>query len=221
MIGRHTRFVINACIFSVGILTSAPSSSGVFTGYETDTENTRMVFVGSQTDGDIFMHFFAANLEYEFLDGNALTTVDNKILNVALGFRLGSNNNYSFLIGPSYNDKNEHTANQVTNIQSTGVFYQFGANANVADNHYEFLSSYSSLDSFIWARGRYKTQLNKSYSTGAEIFWMGNDDGDSWGSGLLLEYSGANANVGIKAGYKRSTNDESGSYLGLEFYFPL
>ena len=142
-------------------------------------------------------------------------------MNIGLGFRLGSNNNYSFTLGPSYNDKTEHTLISDTDEQTTGMFYQFGANATRGDNYYEFLSSYTSNDRFIWSRGRYKSHINATYTAGAEFFWMGNEDGDSWGSGLLLEYAAEFANAGFKAGYKRSTNDESGTYFGVEFYVPF
>lgn len=221
MFNSKTHVAIFACLIAAGILSSPAAFSGVFTGYEADTENTRLLFVGGQTDSDIFLHYFAANLQYEFLDGNTTKEVNNNILDIGLGFRLGRNNNYSFIFGPTYNDKTEHNLISDSNKKSTGVFYQFGTNATSAGKYYEFLSSYTSLDRFIWSRGRYKARINAAYSAGAEIFWMGNNDGDSWGSGLLLEYASTYANAGLKAGYKRSTNEESGAYFGLEFYIPF
>lgn len=221
MFNIKSQTIISACLFSASILSSQTVFSGIYTGYEADNENTQLLFVGGQTDDDIFLNFFAANLQYEFLDGNTNTEVDTNILNIGLGFKLGNNNNYSFIIGPTYNNKTEHTLISDKNTQSTGVFYQFGANATSTDNYYEFLSSYSTLDRFIWSRGRYKSRINSELSAGTEIFWMGNDDGDSWGGGLLFEYAGAYANAGLKAGYKRSTNEESGTYFGLEFYIPF
>lgn len=218
---RCTRLITASYLFFVCLTTAIVSHAGVYTGIESDTENTRLVFIGGQTSGDLYLSVFAADLEYEYIDRSELAEVDTKILNIGLGFQLGSGHHFSLMLGPSYNDKTEQRLMLETNDESMGGFLQFGANTTIEKNRYEFLISYSSLDSFIWSRAQYKRYFNNTFSTGTEIFWMGNADGDSWGAGLLFGYSGTFANAGLKAGYKHSTNDEAGSYAGLEFYFPF
>lgn len=215
------RLKISGLLCCASFCVSTNLNSGIYTGIEIDAENTRLLFVGGQTSGDIYLNVFAADLEYEYIDNSVLAEVDTKILNVGLGLQLGSNKNYSIVFGPSYNDKTERLLTLETNEEHTGGFIQFGANATIEKNRYEFLASYSSLDSFLWSRTQYKRYFSNGFSAGAEMFLMGNDDGNSWGAGLLFGYSGVFANAGVKAGYKRSTNEESGSYAGLEFYFPF
>ena len=123
IINKKIQFVSSAILLFTGVISTPSVSAGIFTGYESDTENTQLIFVGGQTDSDIFFNFFAANLKYNFLDADTNTEVDNNILNIGLGFNLGNNNNYSFIFGPTYNNKTEYTLDSETNNQSTGAFF--------------------------------------------------------------------------------------------------
>lgn len=207
--------------FLVSILFCSNLTAGSFTGLETDKDNSKITFIGGQTDGQLFYHFFAGQLQYEYTDSNQLVKADTDMLTVAVGYRLGDQQNYAIALGATYNEKTE-TSNAVqTTEEKTGGFVQFSAASYTAISNSELIASYSSIDRFIWSRARYKYKLTSGFEPGAEIFWMGNNDADSYGVGLLMGMDSKVINVGIKVGYKQTTNNNQSVYSGIEFYIPL
>ena len=85
----------------------------------------------------------------------------------------------------------------------------------------ELLASYSTTDQFTWTRARIKQAIKNNVSIGGELILMGNEDAQSAGGGVLLEWIGKSGGVAIKVGYKKSTNDENTPYGGAEAFIPF
>lgn len=207
--------------FLASTLFCSVSAAGNFTGVETDKDNSKIVFIGGQTDEQLFLHYFAGQLQYEYTDSNQLVKSDTNMLTLAVGYKLGEQQNYAIAVGPTYNKKTE-TINAVqTTENKTGVFIQFSAASYAAISSSELIASYSTIDRFIWSRARYKYKLASGFEPGVEVFWMGNEDADSYGAGLLMGMNRKVFNVGFKLGYKQTTNNNKSVYSGIEFYIPL
>jgi hypothetical protein len=197
--------------------------AGVFTGYEEDSDASRMVFIGGQTEGTIYAHVFSANMKYEFVSGDDRVAVDSDLLSLAAGYRFGDSTSYSIGAGVTFDEKSEQnlTTREILESDGNSGFFQFSAASFGAGKSWELLASYTLEDSFLWSRARVKRLIGGNLSGGGELVWMGNDDADSWGVGGLIEWSSDIGSLGFKVGYKRTTLDEDGSYMGVEAYFPF
>lgn len=205
------------------VLCTSEALAGVFTGYEESSDANSMIFIGGQTEGKVYGHVFSANLKYEFIDASDRIAVDTNLLSLAAGYRFGESINYSVGAGVTFDDKSEQnlTTSQILNSDGYSGFFQFSAARYSGNNPWELLASYTIEDSFLWSRGRIKQRISGDVLAGGELVWMGNDDADSWGLGGLVEWSTSIGSFGFKAGYKNTTLDEDGHYVGMEAYFPF
>lgn len=89
----------------------------------------------------------------------------------------------------------------------------------------EFIASYSSIDSFFWARGRVKKGVyvigeNTDLKIGAEAAGMGNSDFSAYQAGALAEFYNIPLNFSVlfKGGYKNTSASGGMAYGGVELY---
>lgn len=205
------------------------NAGGIFTGVEADQENSRFTFLGGQTGERWFAHFFAGQLKYDFFNDSQQTVEsDTDMLTVGLGYRIGAQQNYSIALGATQNETTETINVVVSEPQiKPGAVMQVSAASYGDKFNSELLASYSYFYStkdkeyFLWSRARIKFKLTSWFSTGVEAFWMGNNDADSYGTGILIDTNRKSINIGLKIGYKTATNEKESVYSGIEFYFPI
>ncbi len=86
------------------------------------------------------------------------------------------------------------------------------------ETNVNFITSYSSSTSYLWARGRIKKGVfYKGLRLGLEVIGQGNKDYRAVQSGALMEISTGSYSVGVKGGYKNSSKGD-GFYTGVEVY---
>ncbi len=196
-------------------------SAGVFGGAEVDNEGQRFFYMGAQTEGKFFLQVFAGDLLYNFKDDGKIRETKLRFITPAIGLQKQGALTLSLVAGPTLREKKEEQDSGFKKTTNLGGFFQFGGFLSEEDKNLEFLASYTTLDNFVWSRLRGKKKITAYLFTGAEIFWMGNKDFDSWGGGPLLEFNGGKGTLALKAGYKHTSTYKGGAYTGIEVYVPL
>ena len=193
--------------------------AGSYFGYEVDDSEQSLLFAGSQTEQKTFFSVFAGDLKYDFFDNGVKTRVKSRFITPTIGYRFGSSISYSIAAGYTWESKQE-LAVQSKDSNEHGLFAQFAASHWKPDGNHELLLSYSSASEFVWSRYRGKYRLGSRWLLGAELFWMGNEDFDSNGLGMLFEVSSNPISATLKIGVKNTATDTHGAYAGVEFYIP-
>lgn len=90
----------------------------------------------------------------------------------------------------------------------------------------ELIGSYSTINDFFWARGRFKKGVytfgnRADLNIGAELAGMGNNDFSATQAGILAEAfkPGANISLLIKAGLKNTSASDTSAYSGFEVFY--
>lgn len=204
-------------------------------GAEWDSHGQSFTYLGGgfsrPIDGDISItgRVFAGYLKYKFESSGKTLTAQTPIVTPSVGLKL--NRTWCTLagsVGPDFRRIKKDLVSGGTETKSeTGAFaqaeaYMWGSEKKSA----ELIANYSTVDSFIWARGRIKKGLfvigkNTDFKIGAEAVRMGNSDFSATQIGLLAEFFdvASNLSVILKGGYKNSTAFSSGTYGGVELYY--
>jgi hypothetical protein len=217
--GKHQYVLF--IFLSILLFPNTGESAGVFGGAEVDNKGQRFFYMGAQTEGKYFFQIFAGDLLYDFEDAGKTTEAKLRFITPAIGVRKQGPMTLSLAVGPTFREKKEEQSTGVKKETGTGGFLQLGGFIWQEDKNFEFLASYTTLDNFIWSRMRGKKRVTDRFFTGAELFWMGNEDFDSWGGGPLLELSGKRGGLTLKVGYKHTSIYQGGMYTGIEFYVPF
>jgi hypothetical protein len=199
------------------------SSAGVYTGFEADSDDKRLYFIGAQTNAPLFVNVFVGHLKYKFDENDSTVDVKSTFITPTVGYRFTITDplTVSIAAGATWEEKTEDRNNGDDTDTSTGAFAQIGASYWKADKNYEFLASYSDPTEFIWSRLRGKHRVHGQYFLGGEAFWMGNEDFDSVGAGALFEIRGERVATTFKLGVSDTSTDDTGVYGGLEFSLPF
>lgn len=211
----YTRFV---CLY---FLTAGVVQAGVYAGFEGDHEGGDISFLGIQGGGKVIYELFLADMDYEYQDSGALVKVKQETVTPTVGLSKWGTWNYSASAGPTFNHKKKDYGTTTVDETEIGGVVKFAVNSYQGGLSRELLGSYSTSDDFIWTRARLKRIIKDNVSLGSEIFWMGNQDAESYGVGILADMSGASGGVTIKIGYKTSTNDKQTIYGGVEGFMPF
>ena len=197
--------------------------AGVYLGFEADSDDKELFFVGAQTNDPLFLNVFAGHLKYKFEENNSTVDVKSTFITPTVGYRFTITDplTFSVSIGGTWEEKTEDRNNGDDTDTNTGVFAQIGASYWKADKNYEFLASYSDPTEFFWSRLRGKHRVDGRYFLGGEAFWMGNVDFDSVGAGALFEIRGERVATTFKSCVSNSSTYDTGGYGGLEFSLPF
>jgi hypothetical protein len=202
------------------LVSSRPVMAGAYFGVETASNDTTLNFLGAQTEQPLFFGIFLGSLRYEFDDGNAPVEVKSTFITPTVGYQFRGPVTYSIALGATWNEEEEARNTRTDTTDESGAVVQFGAAHYGATESIELLASYSDPTEFVWSRLRAKRRvayIHDEIFFGGEVFWMGNDDFDSYGGGALLEARGDVLSVLLKAGASDSGDTGSGVYGGVEF----
>lgn len=205
------------------VLFHSAASAGIYTGFEADSDDKRLYFVGAQTDAPLFVSVFVGHLKYKFDENNSTVDVKSTFVTPTVGYRFTITDplTFSIAVGATWEEKTEERNNKDDKDTNSGAYAQIGASYWKADKNYEFLASYSDPTEFVWSRLRGKHRVHGRYFLGGEAFWMGNEDFDSVGAGALFEIRGKRIATTFKAGVSNTSTDDTGVYGGLEFSMPF
>jgi len=218
---RQMYLIVRRVLPLVLCLLAENACAVVYTGFETDNEGGRTSFIGFQTGKQIVYDLFLSDLDYRYIDNGATVDVNQKTVTPVLGIRRYGRWSKTFLIGPTFLLKDEDKGGTPLRTRQVGGTLKFSLYSTDPGVRKELLASYSTNDQFTWARARIKQAINNNVSIGGELLLMGNDDAQSAGAGVLLEWDGRSGGVAIKVGYKKSTNDENTPYGGAEAFIPF
>ena len=213
-----------SCLLGITLVITLPASfAGVYTGFEADSDDKRLYFIGAQTNAPLFLNIFAGHLKYKFEEDNSTVDVKSTFITPTVGYRFTINEPLTFSIaaGATREDKTEKRNNRDDKDTTTGAFVQIAASYWKADKNYEFLASYSEPTDFVWSRLRGKHRVHGRYFLGGEAFWMGNEDFDSVGAGALFEIRNERVATTFKVGVSDTSTYDTGVYGGIEFSVPF
>lgn len=213
-----------SCLLGITLMIlHSAASAGVYTGFEVDSDDKQLYFVGAQTNGPLFLNVFLGHLKYKFEENNSTVDVKSTFVTPTVGYRFTITDPLTFSIaaGATWEEKTEDRNNKDDTDTNTGAFAQIGATYWKDDKNYEFLASYSDPTEFIWSRLRGKHRVHGRYFLGGEAFWMGNEDFDSVGAGALFEIRGERVATTFKIGVSDTSTDDTGVYGGIEFSMPF
>jgi len=191
----------------------------MYTGFEADNEGGRTSFLGFQTGERVVYDLFLADLDYRYIDNGSTVSVNQKTITPVLGIRRYGRWSKTFLIGPTFLLKEQDKGGTPSRTRQVGGTVKFSLYSTNLGLSKELLASFSTNDQFTWTRARIKHAISNKVSIGGELILMGNEDAQSAGGGVLLEWSGKPGGAAIKIGYKKSTNEENTAYGGMEAFF--
>jgi hypothetical protein len=191
--------------------------AGFYGGYESDGEGGGIAYLGMQGGGEVVYEVFLADLDYRYIDRGSTVSANQKIVAPAAGLRWNGDWRTTVMIGPSFVDKTERSALRPRReSEKVGGLAKLAVNSTAPGIETELLASYATIDHFLWSRVRLRHWLNGALAAGGDVFWMGGDDADSYGAGLLLGLRGRLGSVTVKYGYQRASNDRDTQYAGVE-----
>lgn len=215
-------------IFLVLLITDV--HAGGYAGLEMDDENSKLYFLGAQTDKPLFIGFFLADLGYEYLGGPVsapdIVSVETMLFSPSIGYRFKGAVAVSLSIGISFTDETEKRSQQKIRKKEAGGLFQLGINYGQDQQQLELLGSYNEVTEFVWSRFRYKRFVSEAYAyerygLGLEIVSMGNDDYENKKLAMIFEKTGNIVTALIKFGMSQSNGNDTGIYGGLELSFPF
>jgi hypothetical protein len=202
-------------------LISGSAHAGAYTGFENDNEGSSLYFFGVQGGNRLMYELFLDDLDYEYLDGGVTIKVNQQNVTPTIGMRWTRRWTFSLSAGPNVTIKTKKSIAGTVDSTDTGGILKFSLASYKHDLSRELLGSYSTGDEFLWTRARLKKRVAGAFSLGGELFWMGNQDADSSGGGVLFDLSGKRGGVTLKVGYKKSTNNRQTVYEGLDAFIPF
>jgi len=223
---RHIRLLRGLSVSAVLIFgLQGSAAAGLYTGAEVDHTDTRLFFMGAESEGRVFANLVVSELTYDYQDGAQTVHVNSTAASPTVGCRIGGRLSFSVAAGLNWTEENKQrdTLRGARNDSdsSTGVVTQAGLTYRQPRNNYELLASYNASNGFVWSRGRGKHFLGQGFSLGGELFGMGNEDFHSQGVGALFELRGKRVSGLVKAGVSETGAGDSGGYAGIEFALPF
>lgn len=204
----------------LGIGFSTGVNAGTFFGAEADNGDQSLLFVGTQTEGNIFTGLFAGMLKYTYAENNQTVEVESNTITPSVGYRFTGPVTVSIAVGATWEEKKERRLTSESS-QSTSAFAQLGMFYWKPEKMREFLLSYTEKSQFLWGRVRAKHRILERVFAGVEVFKMGNEDVDSTGIGALLERQWTGFSSTLKVGVNDASENGRGAYGGIEFYVPF
>lgn len=231
---RLTLFRVAALVLS--IVPTTGQAGDVFTGFQIDNKSQYMGYLGVRTPllqmsggTNIFVQIMTAGLGYgskvngQTLDSNVQFVVPSLGISQNIGGWT-----LSALAGPQLRRIEEQRFNASASINhQAGAYGQLEALYWHENGSFHAIASYADLDNFFWSRLRgkllaYQTDKGrcKTY-LGWDVAAMGNADFKAVQTGPIVEVPIGNVSLLAKGGYQNSSSFHSGTYAGIEIYFPF
>lgn len=211
------RSLLLLCVLAPG------AQAGFYGGYESNDEGGRISFLGMQGSSDIqggagiVYEVFLADLDYRYLDQGITVSANQKIIAPVVGLRRDGDWQTAVTVGPVFIDKTERRPLQPKDeSDKLGGMIKLAVNSTVPGVDTELLASYTTIDHFLWSRARFRHWLSGGIAAGADVFWMGGDDANSYGAGVLIGLRGRLGSLVLKYGYQKAANDRDTQYSGVE-----
>ena len=226
-------------LLAVLILISQPATSragDVFTGFQIDNKSQYFGYLGVRTPllrtsggSDLFVQAMTAGLGYSFKTNGQLLDANVQFIVPSLGITktLGGWA-LSALAGPQLRRIEEQRLNASSTIASqAGVYGQLEAFYWHEKWNLHAMGSYADLDNLFWSRLRGKGLAYKPEKSccatyvGWDVTGMGNADFRAVMTGPVVEVQVSKVFVLARGGYQNSTSFNSGTYGGVDIYFPF
>lgn len=226
-------------LLAVLILISQPATSragDVFTGFQIDNKSQYFGYLGVRTPflrtsggSDLFVQAMTAGLGYSFKTNGQLLDANVQFIVPSLGITktLGGWA-LSALIGPQLRRIEEQRLNASSTIAyQAGVYSQLEAFYWHEKWNLHAMGSYADLDNLFWSRLRGKVLAYKPEQSccatyaGWDVTGMGNADFRAVMTGPVVEVQVGKVFVLARGGYQNSTSFNSGTYGGVDIYFPF
>ncbi len=194
------------------------AQAGFYGGYESDGEGGRIAFLGMQGGDDLVVYeVFLADLDYRYINQGFTVSANQKIVAPLVGLRRDGDWRASVMVGPSFIDKTERSAlRPKRESEKAGGLAKLAVQSTTPGLETELLASYATIDHFLWSRLRFRHWLSGAVSVGSDVFWMGGDDANSYGAGVLFGVRGSLGSLVLKYGYQKAANDRDTQYGGVE-----
>lgn len=216
---------------------SASSRAGdAFTGFQIDNKNQYLGYLGVKTPvlsmsggTDLFFQFMTAGLGYSSHSNGRVLDANVQFIVPSLGISQTVGHwTLSALAGPQLRRIEEQRINGSPSINyQAGAYGQLEALYWREKGSFHAIASYADLDNFFWGRLRGKllaatpSQGCCKVYMGWDVAAMGNADFKAVQTGPLVEVPVGKVFLLAKGGYQNSSSFHSGSYGGLEIYFPF
>lgn len=226
-------------LLAVLILISQPATSragDVFTGFQIDNKSQYFGYLGVRTPllrtsggSDLFVQAMTAGLGYSFKTNGQLLDANVQFIVPSLGITktLGGWA-LSALAGPQLRRIEEQRLNASSTIAyQAGVYGQLEAFYWHEKWNLHAMGSYADLDNLFWSRLRGKGLAYKPEKSccatyvGWDVTGMGNADFRAVMTGPVVEVQVSKVFVLARGGYQNSTSFNSGTYGGVDIYFPF
>jgi len=208
----------------------------VFTGFQIDNHSQYFGYLGVrtpllQTSGgpDLFVQAMTAAMGYSFKSNGQILDANVQFIVPSLGIaKTFGGWTLSAQAGPQIRRIEEQRLNTSDSIE-----HQIGAYGQVEALYWHergsvhAIGSYADLDKFYWSRLRGKLLVHKS-DKGCCTTYVGWDVGAMQNADFNAVYTGPVVEVPIgkvfllaKGGFQNNTTFHSGTYGGIEIYFPF
>ena len=221
------------------ILISQPATSragDIFTGFQIDNKSQYFGYLGVRTQllrtsggSDLFVQAMTAGLGYSFKTNGQLLDANVQFIVPSLGITktLGGWA-LSALVGPQLRRIEEQRLNASSTISyQAGVYGQLEAFYWHEKWNLHAMGSYADLDNLFWSRLRGKALVYKPEQSccatyvGWDVTGMGNADFRAVMTGPVVEVQVGKVFLLTRGGYQNSTSFNSGTYGGVDIYFPF
>lgn len=231
----RVRFVLLMAL--VFIVPSTNSHAGdVFTGYQIDNKNQYFGYLGMKApvlrlsgETDLFVQLMTAGLGYSFKSNGQILDANVQFIvpSVGISQTVGSWT-LSASAGPQLRRIEEQRFNASASLDhQIGAYGQLEAFYWHEKGSFHAIASYADLDNYFWGRLRGKLLAYQPSQSccrtyvGWDLAAMGNGDFKAVQTGPLVEVPFGKVYVLAKGGYQNSSSFHSGSYGGIEIYFPF
>ena len=226
-------------LLAVLILISQPATSragDVFTGFQIDNKSQYFGYLGVRTPllrtsggSDLFVQAMTAGLGYSFKTNGQLLDANVQFIVPSLGITktLGGWA-LSALAGPQLRRIEEQRLNaSSTTSYQAGIYGQLEAFYWHEKWNLHAIGSYADLDNLFWSRLRGKVLAYKPEKSccatyvGWDMIGLGNADFRAVMTGPVVEVQVGKVFLLARGGYQNSNSFHSGTYGGVEIYFPF
>jgi hypothetical protein len=231
------RFIFSLAVVLILIAQAATSRAGdVFTGFQMDNKSQYFTYLGVRTPflktsggSDLFVQAMTAGLGYSFKTNGQLLDANVQFIVPSLGItKTVGGWALSALAGPQMRRIEEQRLNASnTTTYQAGFYGQLEAFYWQEKWNLHAIGSYADLDNFFWSRLRGKGLVYKPEESccatyaGWDVTGMGNADFRAVMTGPVAEVQIGKVALLVRGGYQNNTTFHSGTYGGVDIYFPF
>jgi len=213
---------------------AAADSYTLIGGSEADSEGQSFSYIGAGVARPVSARYsltgkvFAGYLRYKFDSDGTTYAAEMPMVTPSVGLQYGGDGfSLAGSAGADFRKTRRDTSTGATESSDSGAalqaeYYRWWGEQYSAG----LIVSYSTIDSFFWARGRvekgvHRTSGGTDIKLGGEVVGMGNSDFSAAGAGALVELSSTTSNLSVlfKAGLRSSSASSGALYGGFEAFY--